>query len=162
MANAKNIQKHASVPNSGVIVKGIDNCLVKLSKCCNPLPGDDIVGYITKGRGVSIHRVDCPNVKDLLKEESRMIDVYWYEEVKGAYDVDIDIYANDRNGLLKDVIKQIENAKAELRGVTAKATKEATCIINITVQVENISELQKILTGLRKIESVYEVSRRRG
>ena len=91
-----------------------------------------------------------------------MIDVYWYEEVKGAYDVDIDIYANDRNGLLKDVIKQIENAKAELRGVTAKATKEATCIINITVQVENISELQKILTGLRKIESVYEVSRRRG
>ena len=162
LANAKNIQKHTSVPNSGVIVKGIDNCLVKLSKCCNPLPGDDIVGYITKGRGVSIHRVDCPNVKDLLKEESRMIDVYWYEEVKGAYDVDIDIYANDRNGLLKDVIKQIENAKAELRGVTAKATKEATCIINITVQVENISELQKILTGLRKIESVYEVSRRRG
>ena len=149
-------------PQSGVIVKGIDNCLVKLSKCCNPLPGDEIVGYITKGRGVSIHRVDCPNVKDLIKEESRMIDVYWYEEVKGSYDVNIDIFANDRNGLLKDVIKQIENNKAELRGVTAKTTNEATCVINITIQVENISELQKILTGLRKIESVYEVSRRRG
>ena len=162
LANSKIGKTQAPPNNSGVVVKGIDNCLVKLSRCCNPLPGDEIVGYITKGRGVSIHRVDCPNVKDLLKEESRMIDVYWYEEVKGNYDVDIDIYANDRSGLLKDIIKQVENSKADLRGVTAKTTNEATCIINITVQVENIEQLHKILVSLRKVESVYEVSRRRG
>ena len=67
-------------PKSGVVVKGIDNCLVKFSRCCNPVPGDSIIGYITKGRGVSIHRNDCTNVKDLLSEEERMIDVRWYDE----------------------------------------------------------------------------------
>lgn len=67
---------------TGIIVKGIDNCLVKLSKCCNPVPGDEIVGYITKGRGVSVHRKDCVNVNNLLSEENRMIDVYWYEAEK--------------------------------------------------------------------------------
>ena len=83
---------------AGIVVKGIDNCLVKLSKCCNPVPGDEIVGYITKGRGVSVHRKDCTNVKNLLSEEDRMIDVYWYSDKKATYSVDIEIFANDRNG----------------------------------------------------------------
>lgn len=80
-------------PDTGIIVKGIDNCLVKLSKCCNPVPGDEIVGYITKGRGVSVHRKDCKNVKELLSEENRMIDVSWYNDKPSAYNVDIAVFS---------------------------------------------------------------------
>ena len=147
---------------NGVVVKGIDNCLVKLSKCCNPLPGDDIVGYITKGRGVSVHRTDCPNVKDLLDEESRIIDVYWFDDVNGAYKVEVEILANDRNGLLKDIIKQVENAKIKLTGMNSRATKEGIAIIDISLEVENIDELNKVLNSFRNVESVYEVNRKRG
>ncbi len=147
--------------NNGVIVKGIDNCLVKLSRCCNPVPGDEIIGYITKGRGVSVHRKDCVNVKDLFAEENRMIDVFWYEEQKSKYNVDIEIYANDRSGLLADIIKEIETTKSKLVAVTSKATKEKIAITEVTVEVENIEELNKILKQLRKIDSVYDVKRKK-
>jgi len=147
---------------TGVVVKGIDNCLVKLSKCCNPLPGDEIVGYITKGRGVSVHRTDCANVKDLLNEENRMIDVYWFDDVNGSYKVEIEILANDRSGLLKDIIKQVESAKIKLNGMNTRVTKEAIAIIDLSLEVENIDTLNKILASFRNIESVYEVSRKRG
>ena len=147
---------------TGVVVKGIDNCLVKLSKCCNPLPGDEIIGYITKGRGVSVHRKDCPNLKDLITEEDRMIDVYWYDDTKGSYSVSIEIFANDRSGLLKDIIKQIDNYKAKLIGVNAKINKDNTTKISITVELENKDELTKLQNSLNSIESVFDVSRKRG
>lgn len=147
---------------NGVVVKGIDNCLVKLSKCCNPLPGDEIIGYITKGRGVSVHRTDCANVKDLLNEEDRMIDVYWFDDVNGSYKVDVEILANDRSGLLKDIIKQIENAKIKLTGMNSRATKEGVAIIDISMEIENTDALNKLLNSFRTVESVYEVNRKRG
>ena len=147
---------------TGIVVKGIDNCLVKLSKCCNPLPGDEIIGYITKGRGVSVHRTDCVNVKDLLNEENRMIDVYWFDDVNGSYKVEIEILANDRNGLLKDVIKQVENAKVKLTGMNTRTTKEGIAIIDISLELENKDMLNKMLSSLRNIESVYDVNRKRG
>ena len=153
--------KLAKPSNNGIIVKGIDNCLVKLSRCCNPVPGDEIVGYITKGRGVSVHRKDCVNVKNLLSEENRMIDVYWYEAEKAKYNVEIEIDANDRSGLLSDIIKEIESSKSKLVAVTSKATKEKIAITEVTVEVENIEELNKILKQLRKIDSVYEVKRKK-
>ena len=147
---------------NGIVVKGIDNCLVKLSKCCNPLPGDEIVGYITKGRGVSVHRKDCVNVKSLLSEENRMIDVYWYEAEKTKYSVDIEIYGNERSGLLADIIKEIESTKSKLLAVTSRANnKEKIAVTEVTVEVENIEELNKILKQLRKIDSVYEVKRKK-
>ena len=148
-------------PN-GIVVKGIDNCLVKLSKCCNPLPGDEIVGYITKGRGVSVHRTDCVNTKELLNEENRMIEVSWYEEVTGSYSVELEIFATDRNGLLKDIIKQIENSKVKLLGVTCKVNKEKIAITELTVEIENKQELNKLKNALNSVESVYEVKRKRG
>ena len=110
----KTKEKVKKTPTSGVIVKGIDNCLVRLAKCCNPLPGDEILGYITKGRGVSIHRANCVNTKDLLNDEERMIEVSWFEETKEAYNVELEIFATDRNGLLKDIIKQIENSNDKI------------------------------------------------
>ena len=147
--------------NTGVVVKGIDNCLVKLSKCCNPVPGDNIIGYITKGRGVSVHRTDCVNVKDLLKEEDRIIDVYWYTEETAAYNVDITVFANDRAGLLAEVIQVLGNVKTKLIALNSKTTKEHIATIEITIEVENIEELNKVLKELRKIDSVYEVARKK-
>ena len=154
-------RKTVKPSSTGVVVKGIDNCLVKLSKCCNPVPGDNIIGYITKGRGVSVHRTDCVNVKDLLKEEDRIIDVYWYTEKAASYNVDITVFANDRSGLLADVIQVLSNLKTKLMGLNSKATKEHIATIEITIEVENVEELNKVLKELRKVDSVYEVTRKK-
>ena len=156
-----NKQKNKKVKpsSSGIIVKGIDNCLVKLSKCCNPLPGDEIVGYITKGRGVSVHRKDCVNVKDLLTEENRMIDVKWENEAKENYNVNIQVLANDRNGLLVDVLNTLKETKAKLMGVNTKTTKERIAILDLNIEIENIEELKKVIKLIRKVDSVYEVRR---
>ncbi len=153
--------KKTKQPSSGIIVKGIDNCLVKLSKCCSPLPGDEIVGYITKGRGVSVHRKDCINVQDLLSTENRMIDVVWYDETKTKYQVEIQIISNDRAGLLMDILKEIGTTKAKILGVNTKTTKERTAIIEITLEIENLDELNKAMKLLRKIDNVYEVERKK-
>ncbi|MBR3002311.1 MAG: bifunctional (p)ppGpp synthetase/guanosine-3',5'-bis(diphosphate) 3'-pyrophosphohydrolase [Clostridia bacterium] len=147
--------------DSGVVVKGIDNCLVKLSKCCNPLPGDEIVGYITKGRGVSVHRKDCVNIKDLLSEENRMIDVEWFNQNETSYNVEIEVFSNDRAGLLVDILKELGTTKAKLMGVNTKTTKERIAIIEITIEIENLDELNKVLKSIRKVDSVYEVHRRK-
>ena len=156
-------EKNTAKPSkSGVVVKGIDNCLVKLSKCCNPVPGDNIVGYITRGRGVSVHRADCKNLKDLfLDEESRMIDVYWYTEKEAAYNVDIEIFANDRSGLLADIISQISTTKTKLVAVNCRANKERIAITDITIEVEDLEQLNNVLKAIRKVDSVYEVKRKK-
>lgn len=159
LSKEKNVAKPSK---SGVVVKGIDNCLVKLSKCCNPVPGDDIVGYITRGRGVSIHRADCKNLKDLFEdEESRMIDVYWYTEKEAAYNVDIEVFANDRSGLLADIIAQISAAKTKLIAVNCRANKERIAITEVTIEVENLEQLNDVLKAIRKVDSVYEVKRKK-
>ena len=160
LSKEKKINRNIS--NNGIVVKGIDNCLVKLSKCCNPVPGDEIIGYITKGRGVSVHTTDCVNLKELLEEDNRIIDVKWYEEnKKSSYTVDIEIFANDRTGLLTDIIKELSNQKTKLIAVSARANKEKIAISDITVEVENLEELNKILRALRKVDSVYEVTRKK-
>ena len=160
LSKAKN-DKKVRPSSNGIIVKGIDNCLVKLSKCCNPLPGDEIIGYITKGRGVSVHRKDCVNVKDLLKEENRIIDVSWVEEKQASYNVDIEISANDRSGLLADITNALSAAKANIVGINAKAGKDRIAIIELTLETKNIDELNNILKALRKVDSVYEVTRKK-
>lgn len=153
--------KKPKASSNGIVVKGIDNCLVKLSRCCNPLPGDEIVGYITKGRGVSVHRKDCPNVKELMQEDNRMIDVAWVEEEKISYKVDIEISANDRGNLLSDIITTLNSVKAKLVGVNAKASRDRIAVINITIETQSVEELNNILKALRKIDSVYDVKRKK-
>ena len=156
----KNTIKKA--PTSGVIVKGIDNCLVKFSKCCNPVPGDEIIGYITKGRGVSIHRKDCTNIKDLLSEEERIIDVEWYEEGKSSnYNVDIEVLSNDRTGLLSDIIKEITGQKINIMGVNTKTNKDRIATIDITLEVKDIEQLKNVVKSIRKVDSVFEVNRKK-
>ena len=156
---SKQKERKPKVSNSGIVVKGIDNCLVKLSKCCNPLPGDEIIGYITKGRGVSVHRKDCVNVNDLISEENRIIDVKWYEEAKETYNVNIEVLANDRNGLLVDILTVLKETKAKLLGVSTKTTKERIAIIDLNIEIENIDELKNTIKAIRKVDSVYEVKR---
>ena len=147
--------------NAGIVVKGIDNCLVRLSKCCNPVPGDEIIGYITRGRGVTVHRKDCKNVKDLIEDEGRIIDVYWDVQKESAYNVDITVFANDREGLLADVIKVIGTTDTRLIAVSAKASKEKVATVELTLEVKNKEELNKAQRELGKIDSVYDVKRKK-
>ena len=157
---AKEKTRKTKPSNVGIVVKGIDNCLVRLSKCCNPVPGDEIVGFITRGRGVSVHRKDCVNINDLISQEDRMIDVYWYNDSQSAYNVEIEVLANDRKGLLADIIKQISSVKTRLIGVNSKVNKEKIVVTDLTVEVENLEDLNNILKALRKVDNVYEVNRK--
>lgn len=159
LANKKKVT--SKTPKSGVIVKGIDNCLVKFSKCCNPLPGDEIIGYITKGRGVSVHRKDCINIKDLFQEEARIIDVEWCEAEKASYKVEVEIHSNDRDGLVADIAREMGNLKAVMLVINSKVNKERIVTTEMTLEVENLDELNKVLKALRKIDSVYEVRRKK-
>ncbi len=160
LTKAKQERKQKPSTN-GIIVKGIDNCLIKLSRCCNPLPGDEIIGYITKGRGVSVHRKDCVNVEELLKEENRIIDVEWAEEEKVSYKVEIQVSANDRNNLLADIIAQLSTIKAKLVAVNARTSKDRIAIIDITLETQSLEDLNYVIKVLRKVDSVYEVKRKK-
>ena len=146
---------------TGIIVEGIDNCLVKLSKCCNPVQGDEIIGYITRGRGVTVHRKDCKNVKDLLKDEGRIIGVYWDTQKESSYNVDVSVFANDRDGLLADVIKVISESPSKLVAISAKSNPEKISTIDMTLEVRNTQDLSKIIRQIGKVDSVYDVRRKK-
>ena len=149
-------------PPSGVIVKGIDNCLVRLSRCCNPLPGDEIVGYITRGRGVSVHRSDCPNINEFVDNTNRLIDVEWYQSNKTEYSVNIEILANDRNGLVADITGAVNDAKGKINAIMARLTQDRVVVVNIEIQLQDVDHLTKVLKALRKVDSVFEVRRKKG
>lgn len=147
---------------TGIIVKGIDNCLVKLSRCCNPLPGDDIIGYITKGRGVSVHRADCVNCKELLTDEQRLIDVAWYKENSASYMAELEIYANDRSGLVADITVALNDLKAKLVSLNARTVQNnRVAIVTIGVEVVDTDMLNKVIKTVRKVDSVYDVHRQK-
>ena len=150
-----------NISKTGVIVKGIDNCLVKLSKCCNPVPGDNIIGYITKGRGVSIHTTECINIKELLQQKDKLIEVEWYKEKISSYNVDIETYSNDRTGLLADIIKAVYDTKTKLIAVNSKANKERIIVTEITIEVQDLEKLNQTIKALRRVESVFEVKRKK-
>lgn len=145
--------------SSGIIVKGIDNCLVRLSRCCNPVPGDDVIGYITRGRGVSIHRADCINVNGQLTENSRLIEVSWATTKDSAYSAAITILSNDRTGLLLDITNAFAELKISIRTVNARTTKEKIAIINMSIEISDTEQLEKIIKKVRKIAGVFEVKR---
>lgn len=146
-------------PSSGVRVKGIDNLLVRLSRCCNPLPGDKIIGYITKGRGVSIHRTDCPNVANSLNGRERLIDVVWDTAADAVYQVEIEVSGMDRPGFALDVMNAISDSKTNLNAINARATKNKVAIVDMKVEIRNIDHLKVILDRLKKVKDVMEVKR---
>ncbi|MDX1771343.1 MAG: bifunctional (p)ppGpp synthetase/guanosine-3',5'-bis(diphosphate) 3'-pyrophosphohydrolase, partial [Planococcaceae bacterium] len=147
--------------DSGVVVKGIDNLLIRLSRCCSPVPGDEIVGFITKGRGVSVHRADCPNVQDEHSNE-RIIDVEWEQELtigRKEYQVDIEVSAFDRPGLLNEVMQVVNEAKTNIVAVSGKADKDKIATINMTIMITNIAHLHKIVERIKAIPDIYSVQR---
>ncbi len=149
-----------SKKDAGVRVKGIDNMLVRLSKCCSPVPGDDIVGYITKGRGVSVHRSDCPNVlADDAKD--RLLPVDWEAGAQDSlhYNVDIEISGYDRRGLLNEVLQAVNETKTNITAVTGKSDRNKMATINISISIHNVNHLQKVVERIKQISDVYSVRR---
>ncbi|NLK85935.1 MAG: bifunctional (p)ppGpp synthetase/guanosine-3',5'-bis(diphosphate) 3'-pyrophosphohydrolase [Clostridiaceae bacterium] len=155
-------RKKKKIPENGVIVKGIANCLVRLSRCCNPVPGDDIIGYITRGRGVSVHRSDCINVANSAGEEERLIEVKWYTASNVAYKADITVMANDRTQLLMEVTNTIGEAKIPLKAMNARTTRDQIALISLTLEITDTEQLDKIIKKLRKVDGVFEVTRSKG
>lgn len=144
----------------GVTVKGIDNLMIRVSRCCNPVPGDEIVGYITKGRGISVHRKDCTNITSLPEEEQRrFIEVEWDTTEEKSYNADITVIAEDRKGLFSDISKACENMDVHISGVNAKSSKEKTIHIVLTLSISNTAQMKKILRTLHGVSGVSEVYR---
>ena len=146
--------------SSGVVVKGLDNILVRFAKCCNPLPGDEIIGYVTKGRGVAIHRADCPNCK--LEDEvfkKRLIDVCWDNPKKSKFEGEIRILGNDRKSILNDITHMIAIQKLNINGINAKKAKDGIVYINLLIEVNDISELTNLMKKLKSIPGIEDVFR---
>ncbi|KXZ16634.1 (p)ppGpp synthetase [Bacillus nakamurai] len=147
---------------AGVRVKGIDNLLVRLSKCCNPVPGDHIVGFITKGRGVSVHRDDCPNVKTNEAQE-RLIPVEWEHEShvqkRKEYNVEIEILGYDRRGLLNEVLQAVNETKTNISSVSGKSDRNKVATIHMAIFIQNINHLHKVVERIKQIRDIYSVRR---
>lgn len=154
-------QKQAKASSEGVVVEGVDNLLVRLSHCCNPVPGDEITGYITKGRGVSVHRADCPNIRAAQKSGQRIVSVYWAnpEGDKTNYSADIEVQGYNRNGMLNDVLRSINNSTRYLNSVNGKVDHNKMVTISLTIGVRNLTQLQLIMDALKNIRDVYVVKR---
>ncbi|MFD2926075.1 RelA/SpoT family protein [Halobacillus naozhouensis] len=146
--------------DSGVRVEGVDNLLVRLSKCCNPVPGDEIVGYITKGRGVSVHRADCPNVHTE-EARARLLPVHWEKGPQDTkqYHVDLEIWGYDRRGLLNEVLQAVNETKTNITAVSGKSDRNKMATIHITILIQNTDHLRKIVERIKQIHDVYTVRR---
>ena len=152
-------RKERTVPESGVIVKGIDNCLVRLSKCCNPVPGDDIIGYVTRGRGVSVHRKDCINILNTMEDDERLIEVNWYKGKAASYQAELSIKAHDRTHLLMEVTNVIGDAGIPLKAINARTTRNNVALMNLTVEITDTEQLERIINRIKRVPDVFEITR---
>lgn len=149
---------------SGIVVKGIHDLAVRFSKCCSPVPGDEIVGFITRGRGISIHRTDCINMLNLPElERERLIDAEW-EGVTGGeggekYLAEIKIYANNRNGLLADISKALTEKDIDILSMNTRANKQGLATMSVAFEISNRDELIRIIDKIRSIDSVIDIER---
>lgn len=159
LAKQEKEKKNKPIPENGIIVKGIDNCLVRLSRCCNPVPGDAIIGYVTRGRGVSVHRADCTNVVKNQNEDERLIEVKWYTAANVAYKAEVNLLANDRASLLMEITNTIADSKIRLKAINARTTRDQIAVIKLTLEINDTEQLDKIIKKLKKVDSVFEVTR---
>ncbi len=151
-----------SIANSGVIVEGLDNCMVKFAKCCTPVPGDSIIGFVTRGFGVSVHRQDCANAKASARnpgEDGRWLRTEWAEDEKHQYNTGIKIAANNRVGLLSDVLSQLSNMKINVSELNAREDDEGRCALYLTITVYDQGQLEFVINRLARVSGVSEVKR---
>ncbi|MDR7400789.1 MAG: bifunctional (p)ppGpp synthetase/guanosine-3',5'-bis(diphosphate) 3'-pyrophosphohydrolase [Armatimonadota bacterium] len=143
----------------GVRVRGADNVLTRLSRCCTPLPGDRIIGYVTRGRGVAIHRQDCPNVKALGAHPERFLEVEWESIPEGSYPVEIEVAAFDRVGLLKDILAAIADTKTNVVSVNARVRRDKIGVINVVLDIRSLAQLHTVMEKVGRVPEVYSVER---
>ena len=150
---------------SGIVVRGIADLSVRFSKCCSPVPGDEIVGFVTRGRGISIHRTDCVNMMNLPEmERARIIDAEWQapEDTAEKYVAEIDIYANNRNGLLADVTKALTEKNISILSLNTRISRQGLATMQMSFEVESREELNRVIEKIRGIESVVDIERATG
>ncbi|AOH55896.1 (p)ppGpp synthetase [Peribacillus muralis] len=160
VADLKTFSTSSKKRDSGVQVPGIDNLLIRLSRCCNPVPGDEIVGYITKGRGVSVHRQDCPNLESG-DSDHRLVPVEWESTIneRKEYIVEIEISGYDRRGLLNEVLQAVNETKTNISAVSGKSDRNKVATIHMSIYIHNIAHLQKVVDRIKQISDVYSVRR---
>ncbi len=154
----KTVKQVKSGP-AGVSISGMDNLLMRIARCCNPVPGDDIVGFITRGRGVTIHRRDCPNLVHYSTDNGRFINASWDSLVKAAYPVDVEVSASDRKNLLSDIMTAVNESKIDMTAVSARADKNRVATIHLTMVVRDQVHLEQIMSKIKKIKDIYAVRR---
>jgi guanosine-3',5'-bis(diphosphate) 3'-pyrophosphohydrolase len=144
---------------AGVRVRGVDNVLINFARCCTPLPGDRIVGYVTRGRGVTVHRQDCSNITFLRAHPERFLDVDWETAAEGAYQVEIEVEAFDRVGLLKDIMAAVAETKTNALSVNARVRKDKVVVTNLVLDVRNVGQLHAVIQKVEKVPEVFSVAR---
>ena len=162
----KNNKLKLTKSKSGIVVKGLSDVSVRFSKCCSPVPGDEIVGFVTRGRGVSIHRTDCINIINLQESErQRLIDAEWQDVGPSSgekYATEIKIYANNRTGLMVDISRIFTERGIDMTSMNVRTSKQGTATISVTFDIGGKEELQKIAEKLYQVESVLDVERATG
>lgn len=155
------VNKRPRNNNNGIKVKGVDNLLVRFARCCNPVPGDLIIGYITRGRGVSVHRMDCQNIPfgTDSEEADRVIEVEWVETISANYSVDIEITGSDRRGLLNEVLQAVSETKTNISAVSGRTGKNKMAIMHMTVLISNTEHLISVVEKIKRIQDIYSVQR---
>jgi GTP pyrophosphokinase len=152
--------------SGGIIVDGLEGCLVKFARCCNPLPGDGVVGFITRGHGVSVHKWDCPNVKqskESPENAARWVPAHWEERVGSAvhdlYEAQISIYARDRMGLVADISVALSEMKVQLLQINTNNVSETEILISIKISCKNVDHYHSIVSRLRSVNGVQSIRR---
>lgn len=158
--NISKNEKKKKYTSYGVTVKGENNLMVRFAKCCNPVPGDDILGYITKGRGVSIHRKDCGNLNSLIKEDpQKVVDVSWGTSKGVAYMAEIQVKTEDKSGILSDVMNILMDSKLPLNALNAKSAKGNLAYINIKIKIDTVEQLKELMKKIKRVPGVLDVYR---
>ena len=166
-AAAENQEKlHIAKAKGGIVVRGIHDVAVRFSKCCSPIPGDEIVGFVTRGRGITIHRTDCVNILNMSEtDRTRLIEAEWQQtdtRVSEKYMAELQIYANNRTGLLVDLSKIFTERKIDMKNINCRTNKQDKATISVSFEIGSKEELASLVEKIRQVESVLDVERTTG